>query len=787
MYKPFRTAAVLGAGVMGAQIAAHLANAGLKVFLLDLPATEGKRNSLVESLFTRATELEPTPFFTDRIRDRITLGNVEDDWYRLGAVDLVLESVVEDLQVKRDLLARLEAVVHEEAVIATSTSGISIRELARGRSDSFRRRFLGTHFCNPPRYLKLLELVPTADTDPEVLERMKELGRIRLGKEIIVTKDTPYFVGSRCGVYATILNSKPLLSESNYTLDEIDFLLGNAIGFPRSTPFNTADLVGLDTAIENLDHLYEIIDEESREVWRIPDLICQLVDESREVFRVSNLMCQLRERGRLGAKTQRGSYKEVGSQTLVLNPPTREDELPKAIDLGDEVLEIAKIKDVPTRLRALYNEQGRAGAFFRKFLLLTLKYHSRRLEEFAHSPLDIDRGLCWGYAWPLGPFQMWDAIGWETVMADLQASGVRLPEWLEQMEQSGARTFYGDTGEYYHPAKGYLPIDRADDEISLAAIASEPENIFWKKSEAELLNLGDGVALYEFRSPGNLLTEPVIIGLLEAIELVEKGDFSGLVIGNEGKSFCTGLNWQDGELANLEALLQNLGQRIHYASKPIVAAVQGSVLGGGCQLAMACHQIVAAAESYIGLNELGLGLIPGGGGLMRLTASAAQQAAKETCEDILPFLQRAFETVIKVKVSSSAMEAQDMGLLPANSEIVMNAYRRFYVAKKEVIRLAEEGFAPPAMVDKIPVLGKNGRRKLENCAQQLLQQKIITKYDYALAQCLAYVITGGELPDSTRVDEDYLLELEQETFASLLSERKTRERIAHVLSDKQHL
>ena len=770
MYKPFRTAAVLGAGVMGAQIAAHLANAGLKVLLLDLPSTEGKKNALVESLFKRATKLKPTPFFTDKIPHRITLGNLEDDFHRLGEVDLVIESVVEDLQVKRDLMARVEAVVNEEAVISTNTSGLPIHDLAQGRSESFRRRFLGTHFFNPPRYLKLLELIPTTDTDTDVLERVKEFGRVHLGKGIVVAKDTPYFISARSGMYVNMLNIDQGLIEGDYTVEEIDFLTGTLIGFPKSATFRTYDVVGLDTVVRAFDNLYD----------KIPD------DESREVFRVPDLIRQLIEKGALGAKTKRGFYKKEGKQILSINPQTLDYEPPKPMNLGDEIGEIAKIKDLPTRLRALYNERGRAGAFFRKFLLETLGYCTRRLPEIANSPIDIDRGLRWGWAWTLGPFQMWDAIGFETVLADMKASGVSVPEWVEKMQQSGATSFYKGLQECYHPEKGYVPIVRADAQISLAAIESEPKNTLWENAEAALLDLGDGVVCYQFRSHGNALSIAVIEGLLEVIERVESGDYLGLVVGNEGNNFCVGANLRE-DLNVLQVQLQKLVQRIHYASKPIVVTVHGQVLGGGCELAMAAHQVVAAAESYVGLVELGVGLIPGGGGLMRMAAWAAGRTVHQTAQEIMPFLQYAFENIATARVSNSAVEAQELGYLPPQARIVLNSDRRFYVAKEEVLRLADEGFAPLPILNNISVLGSNGRAKLEGYAYQFLQGHFISDYDYHLAKSVAHVLTGGELSGLAQVDEDYLLKLERETFVALLGEQKTQERIEYMLTTKKPL
>ena len=773
MYKPFRTAAVLGAGVMGGQLAAHLANAGLKVHLLDIPARKANQNAQVEANFKKLLQLKPEPFFSKKTRDLITLGNFAEHLPRLAEVDWVIEAVVENLEIKQKLMAEVANVVRKNAVISTNTIGLSIAQIAQGRSESFRRRFLGTHFFNPPRYKKLLELIPTVDTDEEVTKRVEWFARVHLGKEVVLAKDTPEFIGNRIGFYTEMPSILRALSEDNYTIEEIDFLTGPLVGRPKSATFGTADQMGLDEMIHILDSLYRAIPQ----------------DERRERFKTPNILRKLVAKGALGDKVGRGFYKQEGEEILSVNPQTLKYEPLKPLNLGN-LDRIVKIADLGDRLRALYHKSGRAGNFFRQNILEILSYCSRRIPEIADSPAQIDQAMRWGFNWELGPFQIWDALGFEKVLADLKQAGYVVPYWIEKMEKSGATSFYRGGEEVYDPvAHTYKSHYQPQDEISLAGLESSPKRVLWWEnpdaalldlgvSEAALLDLGDGVALYEFRSPGNVLNAQVIEGLFKAIDVVEEGDFLGLVIGNDGENFSTGLNMEDPQLPALMAQLQELGQLIHHASKPIVAALQGKVLGGGYELAMACHQIVAAAESYIGLVELGLGLIPGGGGLMRLTAAAAEQAAQETYEDILPFLEQAFETVLKVKVSSSAMEAQEMGLLPPNTQIVMNAYRRFYVAKKEVIRLEEEGFVPPPINSQITVLGRNGRKRLEYCAQQLLQQKVITEYDYSLAKDLAYVITGGDLPTPTQVDEDYLLKLEQETLSSLLNEEKTRERIA---------
>ena len=753
---------------MGSQLAAHLANAGLKVHLLDRPAEEGNKNALVEANFKKLSKLKPNPFFSQKIPDRITLGNFDEHFHRLAEVDWVIEAVVENLELKQQLMAEVERVVRKDAVISTNTSGLSIAKIARERSESFQRRFLGTHFFNPPRYMKLLELIPTEDTDEEITKRIEWFARLHLGKEVVLAKNTPDFIGNRIWLHAEVPTILSAVSNENYTLEEIEYLTGSLVGRPKSATFRTADLIGLDIIIDILDNLYSAIPQ----------------DECRETFKVPDILRKLVEKGAIGAKVGRGFYKKEGKQILSVNPQTMEYESPKPLNLGN-IEEIASISDLSARLRALYQESGKAGTFFRQNLLEILSYCLRRIPEIADSPAQIDQAMRWGFNWELGPFQIWDALGFETVLTDIKKAGIVVPYWLEKMEKSDTTSFYRRCEEVYQPGAGYVSLSQPQDEISLAAIKYESKNTLWENTEAALLDLGDGVALYEFRSHGNVLSTKVIEGLFEVIDLIEKGDFCGLVIGNEGKNFCTGLNLKDSELTALEAKLQKLGQRICYAHKPIVAALHGSVLGGGCELAIACHQIVVAAESYIGLVELGVGLIPAGGGLMRTAAWAAKRAVKETPGEILPFLQDAFETIAQAKVTSSAIEAQEIGLLSERAEIVMNTARRFYVAKKEIIRLAEKGFVPPPILNKIPVLGRNGRGKLENYAYQLRLGGYITDYDYYLTERLAYVITGGELSAATKVDEEYLLRLERETFASLLNEEKTQQRIAYMLANKK--
>lgn len=784
-YLPFRTAAVLGAGTMGSQIAAHLANAGLDVLLFDVAADEAAdTNAVVDRALSRTKKMKPAPFFDEEAAGRIATRNFEEHLERLATVEWVVEAVVERLDVKRSLLKRVESVMGPETIVSTNTSGLSIAEIAEGRSDSFRRRFLGTHFFNPPRYLKLLELVPSDATDPDVIARIAHFGRIHLGKGVVVARDTPYFIGNRIGMYA-MLQAMRAFTDGEYTIEEIDALTGPVAGRPKSATFRTADVVGLDVMLDVAQNLYAAV----------PD------DESREAFLPPNLLERLVEAERRGQKSGAGFYKKEDGEIKSVDPESLNYSSAPELQLP-ELGDVDQSGSTADRLKALYEAGGRTGAFVRRTTLNLLAYSARQIPAITENPADVDRAIRWGFGWELGPFEIWDVLGFERVLDDMREDGLTVPAWIERLRNEDRAAIYRrDAGraEVYIPTGGAYEADpRPQDHISLEIIKADGNREIWASDVSGLLDVGEGVALFEFRSKANTLGQGVMADLRHVIELVETDrEFKGLVIGNEGSNFSVGANLaelagalKEGRFDDIHQYLtefQDTVQRVHYARKPVVVAVHQRVLGGGCELVMACPHPVAAAESYVGLVELGVGLIPAGTGTMRLAAMAEERSPSGHPSEIQAWLQNAFETVAMSKVSTSAPEAQKLQFLPAHTRIVMNNDRRLYVAKEEVLRLSHEGYRPPVHKARIKVLGRPAAAAFDVMVQQYVEGRHISEYDAFLANRLAFVVTGGDLTAPQEVDESYLIGLEREVFVDLVRGQRTQDRIEHMLKTKKPL
>jgi len=642
-YKPFRKAAVLGAGVMGSQIAAHLANAGLEVVLLDIAPKEGPKNAIVKSAFKKATKMKPNPFFTKGAQKRVTLGNFDDDLKLLKDCDWVIEAIIERLDIKQSLMAKVQKSINKDTIVSSNTSGLPIDDITDGRSNSFKKRFLGTHFFNPPRYLKLFEIIPGPETNPKVIQRLSWFARNHLGKGVVIAKDTPNFIGNRIGVYSMVRTMKEF-TEGRYNIKEIDAVTGTLIGRPKSATFRTADVVGLDTLIHVINNLYE----------GVPN------DEERDMLAVPQILKDLVEKGYKGAKTKSGFYKKVGKDILSINPKNMEFEMEELNDLGD-LDAIKAAGGLNARLNALYESDSRAGKLFRDTMIDILAYSAKRIPEISDSPADVDRAIKWGFGYRMGPFETWDALGFERVCEDMKKAGKKLPDWIDEMKKSGRTSFYaGEPGAptIYIPGKGEEKDEVYKDVIDLEAIKSNPKKIVWKNSDANLIDLGNQVVLYEFRSKANSLGTDVMSGLSDAIDLIEsKSNIRGMVIGNQGSNFSVGANLGEvamgvmmGNIDEVEKMVgrfQQIIQKVRYANKPIVVATHQRVLGGGCELTMASPQPVAASETYIGLVELGVGLIPAGTGSMYLAAKAAEKSPTEQTSHITAFLRKYFENVAR--------------------------------------------------------------------------------------------------------------------------------------------
>ena len=779
---PIRKAVVLGAGVMGSQIASHLANAGVEVHLLDIAADGDNKNAVVESAFKKNQKRKPAPLFTPRMADRISLGNFDEDLARIKEVDWVIEAIIENLDAKRDLMQKVEELAGEKTIISSNTSGIPIHQIIEGRSDSFKKNFLGTHFFNPPRYLKLLEVIPTDHTEPTVVERVKHFARIHLGKGVVVARDTPNFIGNRVGIYS-MMHSLKAFNDGRYSISEIDTLTGPLTGRPKSATFRTADVVGLDTLMYVSENLYNAVhDDGEREMFNIPEVLDKLVSTRN-----------------LGAKTGAGFYTKDKDGIKELNPISKEYEAPRESDLGD-IASVKKIKDLSKRWTALYKLEGRGGDYIREHTLDLINYSIHRINDITDNPADIDRALRWGFGWEMGPFEIHDAIGIETIIFDLDRADKEIPGWLYAMKRDGNETFYRTVDGKQHvfiPEKGYVADPTPSDEIKLSYIKTDEKKTIWSNEEAALLDMGDQVALFEFRSKANSLGYKVMQGLSEATKVVEESDFLGMVIGNEGTNFSVGANLgefgaaaNDGKFDEVEKAIQqfqNTIQGLRYSSKPVVTALQGMVLGGACEISMGSDQVVAAAESHIGLVELGVGLIPAGTGTMHMTARASEKANSTHASQIQPHLEKAFQAIATAKASSSAHEAQELGYLLDSARIIMNLDRRLHGAKQEVLRLSEQGYQPPAVRSAITVQGKAGKGALVTMAHNMMEAGYISEYDKYLAERLAHIMTGGDLSGQSQVHEDYLLELEREVFLTLLGNKKTQERIHSILTTNKPL
>jgi 3-hydroxyacyl-CoA dehydrogenase len=767
-----RRVAVLGAGTMGAAIAAHAANAGLAVDLLDLD------RETVQGGFERMLAARPAALASPRLADRIRLGSFEDDLDRLADADWVVEAIVERLEPKRELFARVEKAAAPEAVISSNTSGLPLASVAEGRSDDFRRRFLGTHFFNPPRYLKLVELIPTADTDPEVLERMRAFVERVLGKGAVVAKDTPNFIANRLGSFAGMHDVRYAL-EHGYSIEEVDALTGPLVGRPKTATFRLFDQVGLDVMVGVAANLYELAP----------------ADESREVLPAPEPLRRMVEAGLLGNKTGGGFYRRTRREGQTVFDVLDLDGLeyrPAAAPEPPIVAAAREHDDLGARLRFLLEraDEDKGARYLRDTLLPSLAYAARRVPEIADSLVEVDHAVEWGFGYELGPFRAWDAIGVADGVARMEALGIEVPAWVTEMLAAGHRSFYRD-GQVYSPLeRDYRPVPVDPEAIDLGRLKAGGAEVAGNGS-ASLVDLGDRVLCLELHAPANAIDAAVVQLAGRALRELEDGPWVGLVVASQARNFCVGANLGEVGMAAYQGLYDQVGEAVkglqdvlmglRYAPKPVVVAPHGQTLGGGAEIVLHADRVVAALETYIGLVEVGVGVIPAGGGckeLLRRIVSPAMRAAPDA--PVLPFVQRVFETIGLAKVATSAVEARELGFLEEHDLVVLNPDHQLATAKREVLDLAD-AYQPPAREASVYAAGRPALAALEMGVQTLQWAGQASEHDGVIARHLARVLCGGELSLGQWVPEQHILDLELEAFLALLHEPKTMERIQGLL------
>lgn len=755
-----RSVAVLGAGTMGSQIAAHVANAGVPALLLDLDRKTARAG------LERARKLKPAPFFGPDAVSLVTTGGFDEDLGRVAECDWIIEAIVEQLDAKQALLARLEPHRQAGAIVSSNTSGIPIHSIAEGRPDAFRRRWLGTHFFNPPRYLHLLEIIPTPDTDPTVVETISAFADLRLGKGVVIAKDTPNFIGNRIGLYG-VLRIFGMLASGRYTIEEIDAMTGPAVGRPKSATFRSVDIAGLDVLAHVAHNLAERLnDEEERRAFTLPAFVDEMV-----------------ERGWIGEKAGQGFYRKQGDEILTLDTANLEYRPRQPARLP--ALEAAGALDDPAeRIKTLFLGKDRVGEFMRETLGQTLISAARVAPEIAHSIDDVDRAIRWGFAWELGPFEIWDAIGVREVLEACGASapspegfgGTSLPSLAAQALASGRNRF----------RTGALPPAQADFEILRAA--RDRQRVVRSNAGASLVDLGDGVLAVEFHSKMNAIGADTV-QMLNAGVTEAARNFAALLVGNDAPNFSVGANLmlllleaQEGNWDEIDLMVrafQGAMLGLRYADVPVVVAPAGMALAGGCEIALHADRVQAAAEVYIGLVEVGVGLVPAGGGTKEMVVRSQDGVAPGA--DPLPALRVAFENIGFARVSTSAAEARRLGYLRSIDGVTMNRDRLIADAKRVALERAREGYQRPPLRTEIPVGGDSVLAAMKLGVHLAWRGGRISDHDALVARKVAWILAGGALPHPTSVSEQYLLDLEREAFLSLCGERKTLERIQHTL------
>jgi len=793
MTRRIKKVAIIGSGIMGSGIACHFANIGVEVLLLDIVPRELNdkekakgltledkmvRNRLVNDALMTSLKSKPSPIYSQKFADRITTGNIEDDLHLIKEVDWVMEVVVERLDIKQQVFEKIEKFRTPGTIISSNTSGIPIHFMNEGRSDDFQQHFAVTHFFNPPRYLKLFEVVPGPNCKPEITDFLMNYGSKFLGKTSVLAKDTPAFIGNRIGIFG-IQALFHQVKELGLTVEEVDKLTGPVIGRPKSATFRTVDVVGLDTLVHVANGIYENCPE----------------DEAHELFKLPSFIKTMMENKWLGSKTGQGFYKKSvdangEKEILTLDLDTLEYRANKRAKFA--TLELTKTIDKTIdRFKVLVSGKDKAGEFYRKNFSAMFEYVSNRIPEISDEVYRIDDAMKAGFGWENGPFEIWDAIGVEKGIEIMKAEGKTPAPWVSGMLSNGSTSFYSvkDGATYYYdiPAKTQTKKPGQDAFIILDNIRKSNE--VFKNSGVVIEDLGDGILNCEFQSKMNTIGGDVLAGINKAIDLAEK-DFQGLVIGNQAANFSVGANigmifmmaveQEYDELNMAIKYFQDTMMRMRYSSIPTISAPHGMALGGGCELTMHADKVVAAAETYIGLVEFGVGVIPGGGGSKEMALRAQDLFHKGDVQ--LNVLQEHFLTIGMAKVATSAYEAFDLGILQKGKDIVVvNKDRQIAEAKNHAVLMAEAGYTQPVKRKDVLVLGKQALGMFLVGTDSMEASNYISEHDQKIANKLAYVMAGGDLSEPTRVSEQYLLDIEREAFLSLCTERKTLERIQHML------
>lgn len=793
--RKIRKVAVLGSGIMGSGIACHFANAGLKVLMLDIVPNDlneaekndpALRNRIVNGSLQSTLKSKPAPLYDKKFAARIQTGNFEDDFEKIKDCDWVIEVVVERLDIKKQILEKVDRYRKEGSLVTSNTSGIPIHLMTEGRSDDFKQHFCGTHFFNPPRYMRLLEIIPTPQTSPEDVDFLMHYGDVFLGKQTVLCKDTPAFIANRVGVYA-MAKIYQLTPEIGLTIEAVDKLTGPAIGRPKTGTFRLGDLVGHDTAVKVIQGIKN----------NCPG------DEQAGAFEVPEYLQFLLDNNFLGNKTKKGFYEKTNQKDetgnpviLALNLETLEYKPTQKVDLPS--LKNAKqIDELPRRLQMMFNAEDKGGELVRRSLAGLFAYVSNRIPEISDNLYSIDDALRAGFAWELGPFQYWDAIGLEKGIEVAKAQGETIATWVKEMVAGGNSSFYkvqNGVRKYYDiDSKTYKALPGADSFIILDNYRQQAP--VFKNSEVILHDIGDGVLCLEFTSKMNSIGEGVLRGVNEAIIIAEEEGWKGLVVGNNAQHFTVGANLmmigmlafqQEFDEINMAVnLFQQTTMRCRYSSVPVVAAVQGYVFGGGCEAIMHCDAVVCAAESYIGLVEAGVGLIPGGAGTKEFAVRASDAFFEG--DVMIPTLIDKFKTIAMASVSTSAHEAFNLGYLQKHKDhVVLNTSRNITEAKKKVLELSP-GYVQPIERNDIYVLGRTGLAALYTAANELRLGNYASDHDIKIAHKVAYVLCGGDLTGPQQVSEQYLLDIEREAFLSLCGEQKTLERIQYMLQNNKPL